>query len=302
MDSELFKNRSVGSCLSDAFELFRTNFKTLFRRLWLSAVVLSLLLAVAMVYSVQYPNGADNVILNLGALVDYILIIAAFVWFYTIIMSLLNGRSVKANLPRLTRLTFLLIGIVIVICVVLIAGAALNYAGVKNPSQFQGANIQLVLGMLACMLVFFVALLPLNFSAMKYCMEEDKKVFSIFQKPYVMGLRHWGYIFLTALLTGIIDMVISIIVLLPFYVIMLCNMVNRNGMAFGDPSGLSGGFLFLAFVTATLCSFVGLFIRPWIVFSYYYAYGSIEEKEKGRQERKDMIVSEEQSTDIEEVK
>ena len=33
MDSELFKNRSVGRCLNDAFDLFRTNFKTLFRRL-----------------------------------------------------------------------------------------------------------------------------------------------------------------------------------------------------------------------------------------------------------------------------
>lgn len=293
MDSELFKNRSVGSCLNDAFDLFRTNFKTLFRRLWLPSVILSLLLAVAMIYSIQYPEGADNVMLNIGASVDYVLILAAFVWFYTIIVSLLNGRSVKANLPRLIRLTFMIIGIVIVICVVLVGGALLNYMGVKNPAQLQGANIQLVLGMLACMLVFFVALLPLNFSAMKYCMEADKKVFSIFQKPYVTGLRHWGYIFLTALLTGIIDMVISIIVLLPFYVILLANMVNRNGMTFGDPSGLTGGFLFLAFITAAVCTFVGLFIRPWVMFCFYYAYGSIEEKEKGKRESRDLTISEE---------
>lgn len=293
MDSELFKNRSVGSCLNDAFDLFRTNFKTLFRRLWLPSVILSLLLAVAMFYSIQYPEGADNVMLNIGASVDYVLILAAFVWFYTIIVSLLNGRSVKANLPRLIRLTFMIIGIVIVICVVLVGGALLNYMGVKNPAQLQGANIQLVLGMLACMLVFFVALLPLNFSAMKYCMEADKKVFSIFQKPYVTGLRHWGYIFLTALLTGIIDMVISIIVLLPFYVILLANMVNRNGMTFGDPSGLTGGFLFLAFITAAVCTFVGLFIRPWVMFCFYYAYGSIEEKEKGKRESRDLTISEE---------
>ena len=293
MDSELFKNRSVGSCLNDAFDLFRTNFKTLFRRLWLPSVILSLLLAVAMIYSIQYPEGADNVMLNIGASVDYVLILAAFVWFYAIIVSLLNGRSVKANLPRLIRLTFMIIGIVIVICVVLVGGALLNYMGVKNPAQLQGANIQLVLGMLACMLVFFVALLPLNFSAMKYCMEADKKVFSIFQKPYVTGLRHWGYIFLTALLTGIIDMVISIIVLLPFYVILLANMVNRNGMTFGDPSGLTGGFLFLAFITAAVCTFVGLFIRPWVMFCFYYAYGSIEEKEKGKRESRDLTISEE---------
>jgi hypothetical protein len=293
MDSELFKNRSVGSCLNDAFDLFRSNFKTLFRRLWLPAVVLSLLLAVAMMFSIQNPDGSDNMMLNLCMFANYLLVIAAYVWFYTIIISLLNGRSVKANLPRITRLTFLIIGVVIVIGIVLAGGAILNYAGVKNPNQLQGANIQLILGLLACMLVFFVALLPLNFSVMKYCMEEDKKVFSIFQKPYVMGLRHWGYIFLTALLTGIINMVISIVVLLPFYVIVLCNMINRNGMAFGDPSGLTGGFLFLAFITAAVCTFVGLFVRPWIVFSYYYAYGSIEEKEKGRKKSKELTVSEE---------
>lgn len=295
MDSELFKNRSVGSCLNDAFDLFRTNFKTLFRRLWLPSVVLSMLLAATMLLGLQYPSDLESRDMtgSLSLTVLYLLDLAGYVWFFSTIISLLNGKSMKVNLPRITRLALLFIGLFILVAILFFIAFAGNMVDVINPGKGQSAGVKLFVGLLAFGIVLFVASLPLYFSTMKYCIETAQKLWSIFKKPYVMGLHHWGYIFLTGLLTGIIDTVISLVVCLPYYVILFCYYANSNGMSFGDPSGLSGGFAILTFVTATVCVFVGLFVKPWEVFTFYYAYGSIEEKEKGRKQHKELTITEE---------
>ena len=295
MDSELFKNRSVGSCLNDAFDLFRTNFKTLFRRLWIPATVLSLLLAFTMLLGFHLPSDPTTHSLagSIGLTILYELIIAGFVWFYSIIISLLNGKSVKVNIPRVTRLALLLIGAAILVGIVFVIAFTGNIMSLMNPAKAQSAGVKLLVGMIAFAVVLGIACLPLFFSCMKYCIDTDSRVWSIFKKPYVMGLRHWGYLFLTSLLTGIISTVISCIISLPLYVILLCFLANSNGISFGDPSGLSWGFGILSFVTATICSFVDLFVRPWLTFTFYYAYGSIEEKEKGRKQHKELTITEE---------
>ena len=295
MDSELFKNRSVGSCLNDAFDLFRTNFKTLFRRLWIPATVLSLLLATTMLLGFLQPSdpSAVNVARTISIIILYVLDIAGFVWFYSIIISLLNGKSLKVNLPRVTRLALLLLGVAILVTLIFGIAAAGNIMSMMNPAKAASASMKMLIGMMTFAIVLVIACLPLFFSCMKYCMETDLKVWSIFRKPYVTGLRHWGYLFLTTLLTGIISTVISCIISLPLYVILLCYLANINGMAFGDPSGLSWVFSLLAFITAAVCAFVDLFVRPWLTFTFYYAYGSIEEKEKGKKKSKELTLVEE---------
>lgn len=295
MDSELFKNRSVGSCLSDAFDLFRTNFKTLFRRLWLAATVLSLLLAATILLGLQQPSDptAHNVTGTVGLFILYVLDIAGYVWFYSIIISLLNGKSLKVNVPRISRLTLILIGLAIFVAIIFVIAFAGNLMSMMNPAKAASAGVKLLVGTFAFGIVLMIACLPLAYSVMKYCIETDHKVWSIFKKPYVTGLRHWGYLFLTALLTGIISIVISCIISLPIYVLLFCYYANISGMAFGDPSGLSVGFAIIAFVTAAICSFVELFVRPWLTFTFYYAYGSIEEKEKGRKKSRELTISEE---------
>lgn len=137
MDSELFKNRSVGSCLNDAFDLFRTNFKTLFRRLWLPSVVLSMLLAATMLLGLQHPSDLESRdmagSLSLTAL--YLLDLAGYVWFFSTIISLLNGKSMKVNLPRITRLALLFIGLFILVAILFFIAFAGNMVSVMNPGK-----------------------------------------------------------------------------------------------------------------------------------------------------------------------
>lgn len=313
MESELYKNRSLGRCLSDAYDLYRTNFKTIVRRLWLPALVLSLLTAA--LYSVSTNvtmamTSAND--MSVGSCVAFavfgVLGACAYVWFFTIIISLLNGKSVKANLPRMIRLALALLCLTIVLCVfvALVSVAAMALVKSKtNAVPFKG-----VLGGLLACIVICVAVLPLCYSVMKYCVETDGKVMDIFKRHYLIGWRQWGFLFIIALLVGIIVMVIDTLVGMPNSILTLVSNMRRLSMMEGDSPVLPSGFGLLAFLTCTICTFVMTFVRPWMFFVFYYAYGCIDEKEKARLELKKVEASQassdmannEKSIDFEEVK
>ena len=108
MESELYKQRSLSRCLNDAYNLYRTNFKTIIRRIWLPSLILSLLTAATYLI---YANGlmalaSANLSVGSGIALSVLCLLSAcaYVWIFTIIISLLNGKSVKANLPRMIRL------------------------------------------------------------------------------------------------------------------------------------------------------------------------------------------------------
>lgn len=308
MDSELFHNRSLGSCLKDALDLYRTNFRTIFRRLWLPVLVMSLLLSSVMMIELSHPNmsSPSNLSISWGtslfSFVLYIASIAVSIWIVSIIVSLLNGKSMKVNLPRIARLFLLLIGVAVVVCVLLGLGIYANYSSIKGPEQLKNANMKLLLSSALFTIVIIVAFLPLVFSSMKYCIEPDGKVASIFKRPYIVGFRHWGFLFLIVLLTELIAMVFNMFFYLPLCIIFLSYFLNDSGIAIGDPSGLPGALGILAFIIGTGSMFLSLFVRPWMLFSYYYAYGCIEEKEKARKKQKETKIPQVDNVDFEEVR
>lgn len=56
----------------------------------------------------------------------------------------------------------------------------------------------------------------------------------------------------------------------------------------GDSPIMPSGFGLLAFLTSAVCTFVMTFVRPWVIFVFYYAYGCIDEKEKARLAQKKL--------------
>lgn len=313
MESELYKNRSLGRCLSDAYDLYRTNFKTIVRRLWLSALVLSLLTAALYSVSTNVTMAVTSaeglgVGSSIALAVLCVLSVCAYVWFFTIIISLLNGKSVKANLPRMIRLALTLLGLTIVLCVIVALFSTATVALVK-PKPNAVAFDTILGGLLACIVVC-VAVLPLCYSIMKYCVETDGKVMDIFKRHYLAGWRQWGFLFIIALLVGIIVMVIDTLVGMPNSILMLVSNMRRMSIMEGDSPILPSGYGLLAFLTCTICTFVMTFVRPWVFFVFYYAYGCIDEKEKARMALKKVEASQdandmankEKSIDFEEVR
>ncbi len=296
MESELYKNRSLGRCLNDAYNLYRTNFKTIVRRLWLPALVLSLLTAAIYMISTNVVMAVTTSSLSVGSFIALavlgLLSACAYVWFFTIIISLLNGRSARANLPRMIRLAFVLLGLTIVAClfVALVSVASASFTTKPTAMPLMGVFV----AMIACVVVF-ILVLPLCYSTMKYSIEQDEKVMAMFKRHYVAGWRQWGFLFIIVLLVGIIVMIIDTLVGMPNNILSLASGMRRISMMEGDFPAMPSGFGLLAFVTSALCTFVMIFVRPWVVFVFYYAYGCIDEKEKARMALKKAEASQEPS-------
>ena len=288
MESELYKNRSLGRCLSDAYNLYRTNFKTIIRRLWLSALVLSLFTAAIYSVSANMAMSMTSADLSVGGCIAVavlgLLSLCAYVWFFTIVISLLNGKSVKANLPRMTRLALTLLGLTIVACA-LVALVSIVTAKAKPNAVplYAGALGGIIVCIVVCVLV-----LPLCYSVMKYCVETDEKVMAIFKRNYLAGWRQWGFLFIIVLLVGIIVMVIDTLVGMPNSILSLASGMRHISMMEGDSPIMPSSFGLLAFLTSAVCTFVMTFVRPWVIFVFYYAYGCIDEKEKARLAQKKL--------------
>ncbi len=312
MESELYKNRSLGRCLNDAYNLYRTNFKTIIRRLWLPALVLSLLTAAVYIISTNIVMAVTTASLSVGSSIALavlgLLSACAYVWFFTIVISLLNGKSVKDNLPRMIRLAFVILGLTVVACV-FVALVSVACASFTKPKPTAMPLMGTFAAMIACIVVG-VLVLPLSYSMMKYCVETDEKLMAIFKRHYVAGWRQWGFLFIIALLVGIIVMVIDTLVGMPNNILTLASSMRRISLMEGDSPALPSGFGLLAFLTSTVCTFVMTFVRPWVVFVFYYAYGCIDEKEKARMALKKVeesqkvteAASNDRSIDFEEVK
>lgn len=307
MDTELYKYRSLGGCLKAAFDLYRTNLKTIFRRTWLPALLLSiiggaifLLTAVMMINNIYAtpaaPQPSVMVAPILGAIALCILFIAAYTWFYTIIISLLNGESVKHNLPRIVRLMLLALGIVLVIVVIAFLINFIPLLSAKSPAEaMQASTISTIITSALFILIAVVAI-PLSYSTMKYCMESNQKLLSIFKKSYLCGWRHWGYLFLLALLCYIIMAIINLVVNMPATITIISLNLDTFGILLGDPSGLPGYFDLLTFFASLIANFITIYVVAWFACVIYYAYGHIEAKEKAK---KEALPQAEDSTSVE---
>lgn len=312
METELYKSRSLSSCMKAAYDLFSTNIRTIIRRTWLPALIFSVLAAISMVLlsdnvyqeSSTTALTAKTIVTNIIAVVLCIVAIAADVWFDAIIISLLNGFSMKKNLPRVIRLTLLMIVLAIIVTIVSSAASILPFVGAGKKGISDEAiyiSSAISIGIYA---LYIIAIIPILYSSMKYLVEPEQKVMSVIGKPYRAGWRHFGYLFLICLVAGIIMSIIYIIVSMPATVTNFASMVNAEGISLGDPNGLPGYFKPLAALAILIASFVMIYVGAWFTIIGYYAYGHIEYKERERNERKTAIqkTTTQVEPDFEEVK
>lgn len=289
MEIELYKMRSLGSCIKAAYDLFTNNLKTIFRRTWLQALVFAIINACAVF--VKLPADAPAVVTPgvqlqyakvLAALLGLaVLIVVAYTWLNTSVVSLLNGQSVARNMPRVIRQMLLLVGIVVVFLLLMAVGSYLPMLADAGKSSPSPKTLMVSVGVAAVIqLLGLIALPPLTYSTMKYYMEPELKVKSIIGKPYAQGWRRWGFLFMILFLTAIITGIIYAVVMAPSMLLSLSQLANDAGLRMGDAPGLPSYFMPLAFFVALACSFVWTYVLIWSEMVVYYAYGSIEAKRR----------------------
>ncbi len=299
MESELYKTRSLSSCMKSAYDMFVSNIKTIFHRTWLPAVLFAVFSAVSMVlfyntiiqsYTTVPMAGSSSFthifILAGFAILLLLLSIAASVWFYAIVISLLDGASMKVNLPRVIRIALLIIALTLVISIIVWCISVIPYLGSNQKGSAPEAWGMPAVVSMAIYLCFAIAMIPTLYSSMKYLMEPEQKLFSVFGKPYLRGWRHWGYLFMLCFLAGIIVSIIYIVVNMPANIDAMAVATDGAGMMLGDATGLPGYFQPVAAIATFLSSFIMIYVGSWFLIIMYYAYGHIEAKEKAKKEQK----------------
>lgn len=124
--------------------------------------------------------------------------------------------------------------------------------------------------------------IPLINVMMEIMLEEHPKI----GRALKTGFCHWGYLFLTLLMSGLIMMALSLVLAIPLYICIYGLISNHLGMMAGDPSGLPASFPIILFFVGLLTAFIFLFAQLWQTYAFAYAHGAILTRELRRAEEK----------------
>lgn len=250
------KNRSFSSCIREGYHLFRGNMRNIFISTLKQLTAASLIFAVLVCVGIY----ADNDIAS-GLL--FFLFLEALVFFKARIFDMIDYRPYGWNIRRMERVLVIAICTAMPFVAVLIAH---NYSPLSQPIT--------ALCTIAALLVLAILALPMLHVGFNIMMTERPNAI----RAYSKGLRRWGFIFLTMLLSTMICCVIFGIVCTPLAIAIYSTISNQAGMAAGDPSGLPSYFPVLLFVTSFITLYTTLFIQTWQTFAMAFAYGSISYK------------------------
>lgn len=288
----LYKSRSFSSCIQAAYKLMSDNLKGIVRSTWLPVLILGVSTSLLVTLNIPSPSILEFGISHTAlffTLVGVALLgmILCSVWAMSRLMSMLNEHSRWWNFKRVLIATLNFTAIFIVTYGILVAAFywGIRYTG-GSPAHFVNDNYLVVL---AVSLLFILALLPLCYIIMRYLYDPQASFWREFPRTYTTGLRHLGFIFLTALLIGIIVGVVALVVYVPLFILHIANMLSLYGVEMGDPSGLPSYFLPLLFFTTLLVTMVAWYLYFFEALTYLFMYGSIESQEEERR-RNDISV------------
>lgn len=279
MENELYKMRSCGACLRDAYTWYIGHLKGVVKSTWwlalLTAFFFSLYyLGTSRQEQVSGVNLSNGLYIGIGLLG----MVVFGVWLSARWLTLFNLQSTRFNVGRIVKamlvyLCFVLVLAVIVSLVCILMGTADILGGLHGKSLAMSALLFIVVA------AFLVALIPMVYSFTKYIYEPKQHVECVIGKPYRRGWRYWGFIFGTVFLAYLIYYIIFFMVCLPGLILLFAQGVDALGMDMGDASGLPASFTLQFIIIGTLSYFVILYISLWTMAVFFYVYGSIEARD-----------------------
>ena len=295
MEKELlYKNRSFSSCINAAYKLQLENLRSILKCTWLPILVQSLLMGCYTVLIAPWiANGATMTAMPFTRILVLIgialLEIVATAWTLSRLMSLLNEKPRRWNFRR--SLWMMVANAIISLAFVALfsggVGAALGYlqakatSGEATPSM---TTIMAILGIYILLLLLFFCLiqLPLLYASMRYLNDEKMHFWRDLLQSLRTGLRHWGFIFITVLLSSIFISIIIMLLMIPSFILSFASYASEVGVVTGDPSGIPNYFPWLQFITSVIVFFLVYQVALFEALVIYFMYGSIETQEKER--------------------
>ncbi len=180
------------------------------------------------------------------------------------------GRSLKALF-----LTILVMVIPLVLFLVVI------YATETVSPHFVANHwITCIASFIICTILAILLLQPLFYVQMKYLMESTASYWKTLAKGYAAGMHHWGTLFLVFFVSGMFVTLVGLVIMMPSYILNFANQEAQRGLLMGDPLGMPSHMPYLTFITYLACNFMQFYVNQIILVHSYYLYGSIETKEK----------------------
>lgn len=282
---ELHKNRSYASCISTAYHDVTSHFKSLFHELWKYALVYALIvgLGITIQFSADLKTSLWGDLFSLAWSVP--MCIASIV-ICGKILSLINTRDVKHNSLRFFTSYLVIYIAIMAFFIVTIVASVLLFADQNNAQ-----SLVTTLGITFAIDVVVILLLctPQAYSWMKFLMEENQGIGSIFGSNWKVGFRHFGFIFATMFLLTLIACVLWMVLFVPLIILLAAYGANSAGAAAGDPSTLSASLLLPTYLYTSAILFVASYFLVWVFFVYYYIYGTIETRENERSEAEILV-------------
>ncbi|MBR1400934.1 MAG: hypothetical protein IJ562_04995 [Prevotella sp.] len=293
---ELYKNRGYRATISAAYNTFIENYKQIFRHTWLCMALMALLIPVVFVVAFAQVGGDFNPLVVGGYFLVSCLLLVVEMFYYGRVAMLFNEKAYGWNIGRVVKLwlwTMLLFSVIMLVVGGFVALAAIGIipadqsaAQSVSPMAAEAANdmAYFKIMLLTYLLIFVVILLllPYTYVSMKYIAEPQTHMWKLFFKNFKVGMRHWGYIFLTLFVMYIILMAVSFIIALPLLILFVVFILFIIGTPYGDEAAMPGYFPWLLYIVGAVTVFASMFISIIMFYVLYYIYGSIEAREKER--------------------
>lgn len=297
---ELIKSRGYRATIKAAYNLFTDNYKVILKHIWPYALAMAVVLGAFVLNQFRVYGQPPMMLLSmLSSLCVIILVFVTDALFTGRIMMFINGQSFPWNFQRSLKIwlwMLLLLAIVSVfvftISYLILPGADDTSAGIPQTDpmiqmQQQQMDYFKSMGVVTItMTAFLLLLLPLVYIIMQYFVETNTHFHKIFFKGWKIGMKHWGYIFITLLVVTICMTVVTMILSLPLTILFTAYGISLQGVAMGDEAGLPGYFIPLAFVVSLFSYFIYFILTIFPLFAIYYIYGSIEAKEQEKRNLK----------------
>ena len=285
----LYKNRSVTSCLKAAYSFLMSNFKGIFHATWLPILLCSFFSAAFITLRVS-ESQIDGVGLRHSMFVFAVAAIAFIsvfmgIWAMSRLMSFLNEMPRIWNLKRMLMVFLATLLAIIPLVVFLGGGIWLLFVHGDASRHF----VMKILLLLVVVMLFALLLLPMIYVNMKYLKEKNLIYHKSFTSIYKKGIRYVGFIFVALILTLLIALVITSVVLMPLYVLLIAKTASVTGEVIGDPTDLPGYFGWLVFGTMIVACIVMCLIIVYDMLVGYFIYGAIEQKQTERIEAKERV-------------
>lgn len=284
MVNDIFKSRNCLGCVSAALNIYSANFTKIFRATWMWITAMAVISGATAFVSIPSNPTAQHTSTLLAIAGIAVLWVLAFVISARSsagVIAMLNGAPIKKLMGKVIKANVFAVLLTVVTGIV-VGMALMGIFQFKQIQKLPMTTIAIIAVAITTLvlIVAAIAVSPFTHSISRYIFMKEAKFKDVFGANYHKGFRRLGFLFSICIVVVLISFVACLFLCIPAIITNFASSINSYGVASGDASGLPGYFAWLNFLSTALMAFIMQYLMIWIMFTLFYAYGSIETDSK----------------------